>query len=238
MKLNAKVLAISLVTLLFAAGVAFAADAAKGQQYLNYGHQFFKQKQYDKAIQYYAYSAKINPDASAYYYTGLAYYYKGDKAQALRFAQYALKLNPALAAAKKLVAASGGGAATGSVTAAGTTGVDKYIAAGNQFLKVKQYDKAIQYYQASINMNPTWQGYAYLGTANYYKGDMTNAKASYTKSLELNPNNPGVRQVVAKIDAAGGSATPAEPRLGQQMGVNPLLLALLFAGAIAVLFVF
>ena len=97
---------------------------------------------------------------------------------------------------------------------------------------------AIKYYQASINTNPTYQAYQFMGTAYYYKGDMANAKAAYEKSLELNPNNPQVRSILAKIDQSGGGAAGGEQRISQQMGVHPLLLAVLFAGAIAVLFIF
>lgn len=229
-----KVLALVLVTLIFAMGAAFAADPAKAQQYLTYGHQYLKAKQYDNAIKYYQYSAKLNPTADAYYYTGYAYFYKGDKTQALRYAQYALKINPSHANSQKLIAAAGGAAGGGAAPAGGG---DKYLNAGMQYLKAKQFDKAIQYFNASIQMRPTAEGYMYLGTAYYYKGDMANAKAAYQKSLELNPNNAQVRQVIAKIDQQGGGAG-GEQRISQQMGVHPLLLAVLFAGAIAALFVF
>lgn len=52
--------------------------------------------------------------------------------------------------------------------------------------------------------------------------------------LQYNPNDPGVRSILAKIGSGGGG----EARISQQMGVHPLLLAGLFAGAIAVLFLF
>ena len=62
---------------------------------------------------------------------------------------------------------------------------------------------------------------------------------AYEKSLQINPNNPGVRSVLAKIQAKGGAGAGAGgQRLGAAMGVHPLLLAVLFAGAIAILFVF
>jgi tetratricopeptide (TPR) repeat protein len=232
-KLKFLVLLVVAVFMIFS--LSFSADPAKAKQYLDYGNKLLSAKQYDNAIKYYAYSIKMQPTSEAYYYMALAYYYKGDKDQALRNAQYALKLNPANANAKKLVDSLAGATAG---TTAGAAGGDQYLLAGHKYLKAKQYDMAIKYYQASINTNPTYQAYQFMGTAYYYKGDMANAKAAYEKSLELNPNNPQVRSILAKIDQSGGGAAGGEQRISQQMGVHPLLLASLFAGAIAVLFIF
>ena len=200
---------------------------SKAEQYLNYGHKYLKARQYSKAIKYYSYSLKLKKSAKTYYYIGLAYYYMRNSTQALRYFQYALKINPSFALAKKMVAKLKRSAATGG---------DKYLLAGHRYLKAKNYDMAIKYYQASINMRPTYKAYQYLGTAYYYKGDLQNAKIAYEKSLELNPANPGVKSILAKINAQLGGA--GGPRISQQIGVHPLLLATLFAGAIAVLFIF
>lgn len=228
-----KVLILTVLIAVLSINFLFSADPAKAKQYLDYGNKYLQAKQYDNAIKYYAYSIKMQPTSEAYYYTALAYYYKGDKDQALRNAQYALKLNPSNTNAKKLVDSLSGATAA---TSAGGAGQDQYLLAGHKYLKAKQYDMAIKYYQASINTNPTYQAYQYLGTAYYYKGDMANAKTAYESSLQLNPNNPQVRSILAKIDSSGGAG--GEARISQQMGVHPLLLALLFAGAIGVLFIF
>jgi len=123
----------------------------------------------------------------------------------------------------------GGGAAAGGSKA------NQYLTMGHKYLKAGQYDKAIQYYNASAKTQPTYQAYQFMGTAYYKKGDKANAKIAYEKSLRLNPNNTGVRNILAKL---GGGESSSDPRLSQQMGVHPLLLAGLFAGAIAVLFLF
>lgn len=228
MKLNVSKVFIPVISiLLLSAGMLAAADAAS---YLNAGIKAIKAKQYDKAVQYLSYSAKTQPSSNAYYYLGYAYYGKGDKANALSSFQQALKLNPNNAAAKQMVAKLSGGSGGGA--AGGQAG--QYLAKGHQFLKAKKYDNAIQYYQASIKIQPTAQAYQYMGTAYYYKGDKANAKAAYEKSLQLNPNNPGVRNMIAKL--GGGSGGGGEPRLGDQLGVHPLLLAGLFSVAIGVLF--
>jgi len=227
MKFNVKVVVIMVVAVLFAAATAMA-NPAQAKQYLLQGHKLLKAKQYDKAIQYYNYSIKLSPSADAYYYAGLANFMSGKKPEALSNAQQALKLNPAHAQAKALMAKAGGSGA-----ASGGKG-QKYLVMGHKYLKMKQYDMAIKYYKASAKVQPTYQAYQFLGTAYYKKGDMDNARTAYEKSLSLNPNNPSVRNILAKM----GSGGAAEPRISQQMGVHPLLLAGLFAGAIAVLFLF
>jgi tetratricopeptide (TPR) repeat protein len=232
MKLNvSKVIVLVLSILLLSTGMVFAA-AASAQSYMDYGVKALKAKQYDNAIKYLAYSVKTKPTTNAYYYLGYAYYSKGDKANALSNFQQALKLNPSNAAAKQMVAKLGGGASAGGATGGQA---QQYLVKGHQYLKARKYDAAIKYYQASANAQPTYQAYQFMGTAYYYKGDKENAKASYEKSLQLNPNNPGVRNMLAKL---GGSGSGGEQRLGEQLGVHPLLLAGLFAGAIAVLFLF
>lgn len=227
-----KILGFLALILFVSAGMALAASPAQAKQYLDYGNKYLKAKQYDNAISYYNQSIKVKASTEAYYYLGVAQFYKGDKAGALRSFQYALKLNPSNAAAKAMVAKLGGGAA-GGAKAGGPA--QQYLVTGHKYLKAKQYDMAIKYYQASAKVSPTYQAYQFMGTAYYYKGDHANAKTAYEKSLQLNPNNPMVRSVLAKLGSGGAAG---EPRISQQMGVHPLLLAVLFAGAIAVLFLF
>ena len=226
-----KILGFLALILFVSAGMVLAANPAQAKQYLDYGNKYLKAKQYDNAISYYNQSIKIQASTEAYYYLGVAQFYKGDKAGALRSFQYALKLNPSNAAAKAMVAKLGGGASAG----ASGGPAQQYLMTGHKYLKAKQYDMAIKYYAASAKVSPTFQAYQYMGTAYYYKGDYANAKVAYEKSLQLNPNNPGVRSVLAKLGSGGAAG---EQRISQQMGVHPLLLAVLFAGAIAVLFLF
>jgi tetratricopeptide (TPR) repeat protein len=224
-----KILVLVFLAFFVMAGM-LSATPQQAKQYLDYGNQYLKAKQYDNAIAYYAQSVKQNASTEAYYYMGVAYYYKNDKASALRSFQYALKLNPSNTAAKAMVAKLGGGGQSASASPAA-----QYLLTGHKYLKARQFDMAIKYYQASANVEPSAQAYKYMGTAYYYKGDMDNAKAAYERSLQYNPNDPGVRSVLAKI---GGGNGGGEARISQQMGVHPLLLAGLFAAAIAVLFLF
>jgi len=231
MKLNvSKRIILVILIVLLSAGMLTAA-AASAKSYMDYGVKAVNAKQYDNAIKYLAYSVKMQPTSNAYYYLGYAYLGKGDRANALSNFQQALKLNPSNTTAKQMVAKLSGGAAEGGAAVGGQA--QQYLAKGHQYLKARRYDEAIKFYQASANAQPTYQAYQYMGTAYYYKGDKDNAKKSYEQSLQLNPNNPGVRNMISKL---GGGTGGGEQRLGEQLGVHPLLLATLFAGVIAALF--
>ncbi|MCX8094072.1 MAG: tetratricopeptide repeat protein, partial [Candidatus Goldbacteria bacterium] len=235
MKLKILKIIALLVCVSFLFTVSTFADAQKAKQYLDAGVKYVKAKDYDKAIQYLNYSIKMQPTSNAYYYLGYAYYAKGDKNNALSNFQMALKLNPSNTAAKQMVDKLGASAEADA--GAGDPKAQQYLIAGHKYLKAKDYDNAIKYYQASINIQPTYQAYQFMGTAYYYKGDKAKAKEAYEKSLELNPNNPGVRNILAKLGGVPPTTT-AEPRLSEQIGVHPLILAGAFAGALAVIFLF
>ncbi|MCE5300684.1 MAG: tetratricopeptide repeat protein [Spirochaetia bacterium] len=232
MRVSKFVAVLSVLLFVFASFSFAAANPAQAKQYMDYGVKYIQAKQFDNAIKYLNQSIKLGATADAYYYLGVAYYYKGNKASALRNFQYAMKLNPSHTQAKAMVSKLGG---TSSGAGAAGGPAQQYLITGHKYLKAKQYDMAIKYYQASANAQPTYQAYQFMGTAYYYKGDMANARTAYEKSLQLNPNNPGVRSVLDKI---GGGAAGGEQRISEQLGVHPLLLALLFAGLLAVAFLF
>ncbi|MEI7641021.1 MAG: tetratricopeptide repeat protein [bacterium] len=213
----------------------FAGNPQLGQQYLQAGNQYLKTKQYDNAIKYYDASVQQDPTDAAYYAMGVAYYYKGDKANALASAQQALKINPSNANAQKIVNTLSSSMEVVTAPAANPQAA-QYLQAGNKYLQAKQYDQAIQYYNASIKIQPTAGAYQYLGTAYYYKNDIENAKIAYGMSLQLDPSNTQVRGILAKLGENAPGNTAAEPRLGQTLGVSPLLLAAIFAGALAAIF--
>jgi tetratricopeptide (TPR) repeat protein len=75
-----------------------------------------------------------------------------------------------------------------------------YMQAGNNFYSQKNYDQAIRYYQATVQMNAnSWQAYQGLGNCYYAKGDTANALTNYQKALDINPNNPQLSQFVQTI---------------------------------------
>ncbi|MFP4467228.1 MAG: tetratricopeptide repeat protein [Candidatus Goldiibacteriota bacterium] len=230
MKFNfPKVIVFMFAVILLMSSFAFASPA-KARQYLLQGNKLLQAKKYNNAIRYYNASIKQQPTANAYYYLGVAYQMSGKKAEALRSFQRALKLNPNHTNAKKMAARLQGASGGGSSKA------KQYLAMGHKLFKQNKLSQAIRYYNASAKLQPTYQAYQFMGTAYYKMGDKANAIKAYERSLQINPNNPGVKNVLNKLK--GQTKTAGDPRLSEQMGVHPLLLAGLFAGAIAVLFLF
>ncbi len=90
---HARLAVAVLFLLLGLAGSSSAQDQAT--PYYTAGNQFYSQQNYDKAISYYQYAAKLNPNLwQAYQGLGNSYYAKGDKANALTNYQKALAINP------------------------------------------------------------------------------------------------------------------------------------------------
>lgn len=86
-----------------------------------------------------------------------------------------------------------------------------YYNAGNQLYAQKNYDQAIRYYQAAVQVNPNmWQADQGLGNCYYAKGDKASALASYQKALQINPNNPQLSSFTQSLQAQVGSS-PALP---------------------------
>ncbi|MCB0532937.1 MAG: tetratricopeptide repeat protein [Lewinellaceae bacterium] len=73
-------------------------------------------------------------------------------------------------------------------------------AAGYDRLKDEKTDDAIAIFQMNVELNPkSWNAYDSLGDAYAAKGDTENAKASYQKALELNPNFTASKEKLEKL---------------------------------------
>ena len=87
---------------------------ANAQQWVTYGNKQLAAKQYDQAGQSFSKALQYDKqNAAAYQGLGSVYMGKGDKAKALQYYNYSLKLNPGNAALKAYVAKIGGGASSG-----------------------------------------------------------------------------------------------------------------------------
>jgi hypothetical protein len=75
-----------------------------------------------------------------------------------------------------------------------------YYEAGNKLYSQKNYDRAVQYYNAAIQFNPNlWQAFQGLGNCSYVKGDKAQALSNYQKCLSLHPDNPGLSSFVKSL---------------------------------------
>ncbi|MCD4729561.1 MAG: tetratricopeptide repeat protein, partial [Bacteroidales bacterium] len=66
---------------------------------------------------------------------------------------------------------------------------------GLSFMQLKNYTKAIEYFNMALKINPNRaKTHIDLGTCYYYKGDYQISVNYYTKALELNPDNNRAKQ--------------------------------------------
>lgn len=80
-------------------------QAARADQYVEYGIQMLKQKNYKAAHKYFEQRLKLVPnDENAHYYKGLSAHYSGDKAKARKIYQFVIDNFPGSAMAKKATA--------------------------------------------------------------------------------------------------------------------------------------
>jgi tetratricopeptide (TPR) repeat protein len=90
----------------------------------------------------------------------------------------------------------------------------KYEAAGNQLYQSNDFAKAIQYYQAALQMDPSrTASYVGLGNCQYQQGDKAGALASYDKALALDPSNAQLTQFANTLRGSAGapSVSPMDP---------------------------
>jgi tetratricopeptide (TPR) repeat protein len=82
----------------------------------------------------------------------------------------------------------------------------QYLTAANQLYNAKDYTKAVQYYQATTQINPN-SVEAYQGLGNSYYAMNRNAEAltAYEKALQLNPNNTQLASFVKTLKTQTGT---------------------------------
>lgn len=222
---------LGLAALLASSAPLFAANA----QYVQWGNQMLQQKKYDDAIKYFGGAVKADAsDASAYKGLGYAYAYKGDKAKAMQYLNYSLKLNPSDSGLQAYVNQLGG-AGAGAPAAGGAAQAIQY---GNYYQQQKNYDAAIGWYNKATQAEPSnaraWQA---LGNAYYGKGDKANAIIAWDRAVALDPSNTQLAAYVAQLKSATASAAPAAgtqaeaPTVAATPGVNPWVMG----GTVAVL---
>lgn len=95
------------------------------------------------------------------------------------------------------VMASPGG---GTAPAASAPPAGNSLALGNQALANKDYNGALQYYQAAASADPnSAAAYQGEGTCYYYMGQKAQAVQAYEKALQLNPGNTQLQNFINSL---------------------------------------
>jgi tetratricopeptide (TPR) repeat protein len=159
---------------------------------------YMRKTDYDRAIQDYGDSIRLNPnDASAYSDRGNAYFYKGDYDRAIQNHDDAIRLNPNYESAY-----TGRGAAYfvkgdreramldfNEAIRLNPNQVIAYSSRGVVYIDMGDYSRAIQDYDDAIRLNPKY-AYAYYnrGSAHIDMGNYDLAVKDFNESIRLNPN--------------------------------------------------
>src|ERR1700677_3828366 len=88
------------------------------------------------------------------------------------------------------------------ISAAATS--DQYLTAGDRFYQAKNFNKALLYYKAAVQTDPqNWRAYQSLGTCEYGLGQRENAINDFQTSLNINPKNPPLQNLMNQLSQTG-----------------------------------
>lgn len=203
---------------LFAASGAHAANANLSAQWVSYAQRLYTQGQYDQAMRAFSAAARADSsDAAAWKGIGNCYYQKRQYNAALRYYRYAVQLSPndsRLAAFVQRLA-----------TYAGTQSAPESdpMALGHRYYAAGQYDDAIQQYNLVTASNPNnAKAYQDLGNCYYEKSDKPDAVSAYKRSLQIDPDNTGLKAFLARYSPADAQAAGIQVASGPTDWPQPL----------------
>jgi Tfp pilus assembly protein PilF/opacity protein-like surface antigen len=85
-----------------------------------------------------------------------------------------------------------------------------------RFYRDKNYQEALRLAERSVEMDKMyWQAWELAGSCRFNLGDTAGALSAYRTALEVNPQNPQLKAVVAEIESGrakpGGQSAPGQP---------------------------
>lgn len=99
---------------------------------------------------------------------------------------------------------------------------DEYYKAGLRFYGQGQYEKALEYFKASIQLDgESWSAYQGLGLSYYRMGKMDEALDALGKSLSLHPDNDPLRKFVQSLRDKSPGLEPEIPLGAAPPGLEP-----------------
>ena len=214
------VLAISLFfASLWMTSLLQAADPALATKWVAYGQKLYAARQYDPAIKAFSTAARANSsDAAAWKGLGTTYYAKGDYASALKYYKYSLQLNPRDVNLSTFVQKM-----TAATARSGQAAPSNAMSLAGRYYQARQYDYAIQQYNAALAADPNnASAYQGLGNCYYAKGDKPHAVQAYQRALALNPNNTGLKGFLARYAPDAATASGVKVASGPKDWTQPL----------------
>jgi len=99
-----------------------------------------------------------------------------------------------------------------AVAKAANAQAQEYDELGLALYRQGLYAKAIPYFQNAVQADPAdWQGYEDLGNSYFKINDNTDALGAYQKSLQINPDNTTLENIVQSLRSSGVAASPSAP---------------------------
>ncbi|CEP20227.1 STI1 [Cyberlindnera jadinii] len=100
------------------------------------------------------------------------------------------------------------------------------------YASLKQFDKALEDAQKTVEINPTWaKGYSRVAAAEFGLGQLDDAEKSYKKTLELDPTNKMAKEGLESVQKASQARNSApdfglgkifsDPNLIEKLKTNP-----------------
>jgi serine/threonine protein kinase len=181
-------------------------DQSSAEVFIERGNTYYKQKDYDSAVQNYSKAIELNPrDANAYSSRGNAYYMKGDHDQAFADYNKALALDSTLphvyinrgniyyeeGERDQALIDFNRAIQVDSQNATAYYRRGRFYASAYYDYKNRDagdYDRAMRDFNKATRLNPRYaQAYSDRGYLYYYKGNYEQAFMDYNKAIESNP---------------------------------------------------
>lgn len=173
-----------------------AAAVSAGGHFLR-GNAYYETGQYDRAIDEFSISLRLDPDNSPTYYNrGTAYFQKGDYDKAIEDYNQAVEVDPKLQAAyyNRGTAHINKGDYNGAIEdlnhaiELNPNDASAYYNRGNAYYQRGDYDKAIEDFDYATKLDPKEElAYRNRGTAHMKKGDYDRAIEDFNHALEFDP---------------------------------------------------
>ncbi len=100
---------------------------------------------------------------------------------------------------------------------------DQYLDAGDKLFQEKDFNKSLLYYKAAVQTDPqNWKAYQAQGNCELNMGQRENAINDFQKSLNINPNNPALQDLMNKLSQTGPAPVfiPSSlPQAGKIVGI-------------------